>query len=362
MGQPASSGRYRSLDSLRGLVILWIVLFHILDTYQEQYGRAFYAFMTLSDFRVHALILISGFGVAAAIEKAMASGVSWLDFLKRRLWRIYIPYWFSVLFAGWLIPWTCAWLASLKGHDPAAYLVSYSWVEWLQVATLTKVFTATSWQLNKAFKPMNGAIWFLAVLVQMYVVMALAMRSRRYHLVMVIVTIIAWLTVIPQVRAWVPYGIFLPYWIGFSVGMGLFYVLRRGFVLRVRSRREYALYAGMLASYLLGSIAVLSWFPRAWLFVLAFGGLLWLLYPIDARLTTTRVFRWCAFLGMFSYSLYLLHVPLEPLMSMLARNLTPLPPHLADPLLVIPAIVVISYGWSRVFERPFHPSRQVRRF
>jgi len=80
-------------------------------------------------------------------------------------------------------------------------------------------------------------------------------------------------------------------------------------------------------------------------------GALW--FP--ARLLALRAFER---LGLFSYSIYLLHVPfvytLYELIVM--HRITGVAANLLY-VALIPAVLVVSYGWYRVLERPFMSSR-----
>lgn len=80
-------------------------------------------------------------------------------------------------------------------------------------------------------------------------------------------------------------------------------------------------------------------------------GVLW--FP--ARLLALRAFER---LGLFSYSIYLLHVPFVYTFYelILTYRITGLAANLLYAAL-IPAVLVFSYGWYRVLERPFMSSR-----
>ena len=69
------------------------------------------------------------------------------------------------------------------------------------------------------------------------------------------------------------------------------------------------------------------------------------------------LFTWrpLVFVGAFSYSLYLIHIPLQlvPLRIILRYQLSPLQSYAALMLLYVPLTLVCAYGFYLVFEKPF---------
>ena len=59
-----------------------------------------------------------------------------------------------------------------------------------------------------------------------------------------------------------------------------------------------------------------------------------------------------SFIGVFSYSLYLLHIPLWRLSEMFVRNLVPISANLSTPLFLIPSIIILSFLWYLFLEKP----------
>jgi peptidoglycan/LPS O-acetylase OafA/YrhL len=79
---------------------------------------------------------------------------------------------------------------------------------------------------------------------------------------------------------------------------------------------------------------------------------LWWLYKYDQKVSRHALVRPFGVVGVFSYSLYLLHVPLWGLVAMFARNLVPLPSSVSTPLVMLPCIILFSAAWYLFFERP----------
>ena len=90
--------RYKLLDAFRGLAILWIVCFHLLD---RQYGSVLNTIIKHGYLGVSVFFVISGYGIAALTSHTVQQPHS---FLLRRIQKIYPLYWWSILFAAFIIP------------------------------------------------------------------------------------------------------------------------------------------------------------------------------------------------------------------------------------------------------------------
>ncbi len=100
--------RYHMLDIWRGVACLMVVLHHAgfaltwTDTDVEgiegwlRWGIV--AFLRRMDLGVPLFFVISGYCIGASVDATRRRGSSSLAFLKRRIWRIYPPYWAALLF------------------------------------------------------------------------------------------------------------------------------------------------------------------------------------------------------------------------------------------------------------------------
>ncbi len=343
-----SAKRYELLEAFRGFAILWIVCFHVLVGVREQYGRFLNDFIAHGRYGVSIFFAISGYGLAASI----AGGAYWerpLSFLTRRLKRIYLPYWWHLTFAALIIPLLIELGSMIKGHTFQFPTVDYSILDWLGVITLLKVFTSVSWRLNMAFVQINGVVWFIAVIVQIYLFLAvcLLVGKRGYSAIIAAAFVLSLLTFLPPVRRALPYGLFLPYFCQFYVGTIAYYVLQR---------YDPSRFLPAMFAILVGEIGI------AWYCATAHRQLLGLVvalltatvmvlsYPFDERLSRLSIVKLFGLVGAFSYSLYLMHIPLWPLIAKSTRNLLPLPSSVSAPLVVIPVIIGISGAWFVFFE------------
>lgn len=244
-----------------------------------------------------------------------------------------------------MIPLLCAAACYPFKIDPSEFFFHYSFWEWIGLFTLTKVFVPAAGDLNRSFLPINGALWFVAVVVQMYfVVYAALLKKRLYYFVLGAVTVLWGITLIPGAHAWVPRGLFLGSWGPFAAGMVLYHILNLG----SKPLRWVSLLAG---------VGLMSFAFSIYSFTLCAVLFLWAVFPYDEKIVSWPVFKPLAFLASFSYSLYLLHIPLDRLVSLIVElslirvDSSRVPWHILDPLLIIPVIVFLAWRWSLVFER-----------
>lgn len=222
-----SPARFPLLDALRGLAALWVFTFHF------GFSESFHATLPLlywitrrGHLGVPVFFVISGYCITASAANSLRHGDAIRQFLYRRMRRIYPTYWFSIL-ATVALPFVVEGISFLKtGHFvfPTKGFVRYGVVDWLGVFTLAKVFEPLPVvYLQTKFADINAVYWTLAIEVQFYLAVALALASRRIFLVLGLLTLAAaGSMVIPGI--WTS-GIFLPYWPTFAAG-ALLYAIR----------------------------------------------------------------------------------------------------------------------------------------
>src|SRR5262245_45112649 len=106
---PAASARIAQADGLRALACLLVVWQHISEVYKTiASGGLWMSHLADSvDFGrigVSAFFAISGFVVPSSIRGPRVAAV--LDFMERRFWRLFPPFWFSIplgVLAVWVI-------------------------------------------------------------------------------------------------------------------------------------------------------------------------------------------------------------------------------------------------------------------
>jgi peptidoglycan/LPS O-acetylase OafA/YrhL len=338
--------KYKLLDAFRGLAILSIVCFHLLPS--EHYGFYKNVIMKYGFPGLPVFFVISGYAIAASISNAAYFHQPHM-FLVRRLKKIFFCYWWSLLIAALFIPFVHAVALTFKTH--AFILFSpYSLMEWIQVITLAKIFSATSWALSTAFDPLNGPLWFLAIIVQVYIYVFICLYFKKYFSFLMFIGFIAsLLTYLAPIKDILPYGVFLPYFAQFYVGFAVYSLLRRGFV----PKKKLIIY---LFTFFLFAFHCFCAFEDSQLrtlsYALTIGYVLLVMYKYDLELERFLVVRLFTIMGAFSYSLYLLHFPLNILAGMVARNLIPFLGDLIQPLVVVAIVITLSFIWYLFFEKP----------
>lgn len=344
--------KFLCLDSFRGLAILLIVAFHALD--EQTYGPVGAAIVGNGYKGIQIFFAVSGYCVSASIVGVLRGGISPLSFLRKRMIRIFAPYWFSLFFAAVVFPAVVCLGAILKGNAAPRVFQGYSPSEWFRTITLTGVFFADSWKNLYPQFPLNEAAWFLAIIVQMYVALTVAaLRPSHYYHCLVAVTS-AWLAsrLFPILDAMTPCGLFLPFWPHFALGILLFLLVERGLVMspQIVERRKIAYCLAAVAVALTTFVLFFTKFEN--LFAVAVAALFWTIYPSDKNLSHSRLFRFLAAIGTFSYSVFLLHIPLIRLAEVFAKNIPAWPPRIGSLFVVLPFILLFSFVWYLFFEKP----------
>jgi len=333
--EPAAP-RYRDLDVWRGVACLLVIVFHSTFYASEVSQGAPLGFATAllraaerGWLGVSIFFVISGYCIAATADKTSRRGLSF-DFFRRRLRRIFPPYWIclglTVVFVAsveWLRP---GLFDDAISPQPAPQ--AYDLVQWLGNLTLTEAwrpfaFGSSHPPGHQAF--FLGPAWTLAYEEQFYLVVGLALVvwPRRFHLVLAAVTAanVAAMIARPSLvsDAW---GTCLEYagWMQFSAGVCLYFVSNHA---GVWARAVYAAGALAVATWLLWRfphelLALRANWQQFALVAAAFAVVALALKQYDGRLSEARYLRplhWC---GVRCYSMYLVHWPIVKLVSRIA--------------------------------------------
>lgn len=335
--------RYELMDGLRGLAALAVVLFHL-------------GLMEGGHYAVMLFFVISGYCIAAATETCRRNGASFGSFMRRRLHRIYPPYFFAIVFFVLTRIGKAMIGAENELHRPL--------LDWVQNLTMTQWLSLLVEPRAEAVQNptlLVTAFWSLNYEEQFYLVMALALilATRgvpiRTSVIAVAVVGLAWNLVWPG--GWVT-GLFIEYWVDFALGVMLFHVL-----CVEASRTLRRLFVGAVTMLvILCAGHILPWEPdtlqreRAFLdlgVTSAFTLLLYFMRPISATISRLRIWKPVAALGVISYSLYLVHQFNLTVVRTLAERLAPgaaLP--VRGALMVVAMIGIAAVFWY-LCERPF---------
>jgi peptidoglycan/LPS O-acetylase OafA/YrhL len=206
--EAAGGGRLAAIDILRGIAILWVVLFHIWGdleyfpgvpreyyeqlTWQVQHGRGIGAISTaFTDllFRdgfqgVPLFMMISGLSLTIAAYRS-GDGPSWPRFMLARFRKLLLPYWFGVVLTYGVIA-AIAWRQSTIGDGGFAAqwgggvtiarfsIVNVDWhVVYASFALMPRLLDAEYF-----FAP-QLALWFAALIAQYYLLFPLLFWLMR---------------------------------------------------------------------------------------------------------------------------------------------------------------------------------------
>lgn len=297
--QAASNGpgRLAFADAVRGLAALWVVLFHlaagshIADLLGLFPDTLRFVLFDQGHLGVAAFFVLSGFVMALNTARASATSAFTLRFVARRLVRLTPPYYFAI------------------GLSLAFLLIKAQWfgavVEWPSWQGLAA--HAFYLQDMLLYPQINGVFWTLCVEVQFYIVFAIllwiiqrfgndASLNLRRTIVLWIggVLALAWPLGVLQDPGWA--GSFLPYWYSFAGGA----VVSWGWLHKGKAMLlawTYCAAAGLVAYISGDEFAVVA----------AATALMLLLAANLGGMGRWMNFRWAQFLGLISYSLYLIH-------------------------------------------------------
>ncbi|MCZ8184728.1 MAG: acyltransferase [Beijerinckiaceae bacterium] len=364
------SKRYEALDGWRGLAALAITFYHapIDNPLRDMAGWKNWELFV--DF----FFVLSGFVIMHAWGQRLVDAGSARDFMSRRFWRIW-PLHFSILFAFFGIEMLKAILQAFVALplEEAPFTASKSWMALLSNITMTQSLNlhgTTTW---------NGPAWSISVEFWTYLVFAAAILTFRRHLDKALLPIafgamlvVAWNSPI-YLFATHDFGLFRAIY-GFFIGAATYRLVRsERFVVEGGTAIEVAVVMA-LSSYLLATGVNLS----SLFAPLVFAGVIVVFSQGRGLLTRALESRPIQALGLWSYSIYLVHALLYyglRLVLIVVEKVTKVPLTVsgsgsgrvfsfggtAIDLVVIAALllvtIVISAKTYRFIERPFMISR-----
>ena len=274
----------------------------------------------------------------------------------RRLRRIYPPYFLSIVFYTL----TRVVKLAIVGRDS----LLRPWTDWLQNLTLTQWVSLLRHPVGDAAANHTlfvAAYWSLDYEEQFYLVIAVALLLAVRRRVPMIATILAlsaigfaWNLAFPTTLR----GVFIEYWLHFSLGAMLFYVLC--ILPQLATRASFVAAVSALFAYSLARIlpwhAQLDLAPRLWMDLAVASGFALALFfarPLSARIARQLLWRPIAALGVISYSLYLVHQFNLTVASTAANRIAP---HSGDAVqdgIQLAVLLLIATLFWYCCERPF---------
>lgn len=336
------NSHYKSLDYWRGIAILWVMLFHGFGTTFSQplhpVLEVLKAIAAPGWLGVHFFFVISGYCImSSAYRLTLKDGNPW-TFLKNRFWRLVPTYWIAFFSAIALNI-----LSSPFNKVSLSALVPTSWQSWIGNILLIQPY------LDVPFYVV--VYWSLTVEIGFYLIVAgLLFISQKLGRKIALILGIS--TGIASVLIHSPWAI-LTTWCEFVCGALLFLALLSQAKERTQHRN---LALGIIL--LIGLLSLWMRLNLAW-FSASFALLLYLLYPLDLRLTSIKSLSWLNFMGLMSYSLYLMHVPLQGRVINLGSRFIPTKSLALLGLQILGWIVAItvSYLFYRWVEHPLNQRR-----
>ncbi|WP_248759606.1 acyltransferase [Pseudarthrobacter sp. SSS035] len=345
-----TTSRYTSLDGLRGLAAFVVVVHHcflvspqLVDAVASNGVGPFESWVWWTTFTplhliwagkeaVYVFFILSGFVLTLPFVRA--SRPNWLAYYPKRIVRIYMPVWFSLIFALLMAG------AFPRVADPAFS----SWVN-LHDAAPNVLGDAI---LLRGAGPLNSPLWSLqwemlfSLLLPLYVVAAL--RFRRLWLLGVTGLLLL-------IAAGNLMNIALPVYLS-MFGVGAMVAARRDVLQRWGRKFGRWGWAGLLVA----SIVLLC---SRWLFpqlpvsiaVATIGGALlifaFIAWQPTIALGNNSLIHW---LGIRSFSLYLVHEPIVLSVTFALRSSNPL----EVALFAVPLSLLAAEVFFRLVEHPSH--------
>jgi peptidoglycan/LPS O-acetylase OafA/YrhL len=367
-------GRLQSIDALRGIAALGVVLYHaVLQTQNAVPGNVFKWPVKLIQFLssfgyigVFLFFVISGFCIHLQWAKSRAGRepqpIKFASFWKRRIRRLYPPY--LIAFALFLL------MAALTTGINVTHFFVYD--VGMHLLMLHNLDPNTCYSIN-------GVFWTLAIEEQLYLAyfLLLFLRTRwgwGPTLAICVLARVAWLLF--SHAAWVTVGAGIPvpeaaasHWFTWALG-AIAVEVAFGLIKLPGWCRN--LWLGGLAIF--AASATSAFLPiiqkdtpahdLAWLLLHPVWGLgffilvnrvvqaeqSWITTLLQPRLVT-RIVAASAFVGVFSYSLYLTHELV--IMQSWRFIIEGFPPILNTLLIVVPATVAFAWLFYKFCEKPY---------
>jgi peptidoglycan/LPS O-acetylase OafA/YrhL len=304
MSTTSTTDRSSLLDILRGIAVLAVMLLHTGDHGvgggTPWYDATVWQVLRHGYLGVQLFFVISGYCILGAVISAERKPQPWRTFVGRRLYRIFPPYWASVLLAVGM-------------GLVTVFLMKKTWFSVFPLDVWDWLLNLVLLQGPFGAPDATMVYWSLSIEVQFYAVMSLCLlfpRGMTWWLTSLSGVYLAWV-IAPQVGI---SGTPLAYWPEFAVGIAAYLWLHPQ-----RFRRGWPLIIGVLTLIAIGvgiaqSPSMLEAHgefrtPYKQLFCVLCGLLLVAGSTWSVPGLQSPVGRWLAVVGTMSYSLYLTHVP-----------------------------------------------------
>lgn len=353
------AARQEYVDGVRALAALWVVLHHAIETAEPERALAIPVFgpilasLFFGQFPVMIFLMLSGFCLYYPFAKRgpkpdfPRGWPAFAKYMRRRAQRIAPPYYvagaFCLVMAAFPALHSGRW-KDVATLDPAVILSHLVFVHNLIPEHATKIdypmwSIGLEWQLYLVFPWLVMAFRRTSPLVVIGVCTGIAavIRGTYRHL--------------PELPASILRNGPFAYLEIFGIGM----LVAALTVERRMPVPRWVLGVGVLAGFTLVRFGSGNGLAHDFATSVAAFSLLLLASDPTSGVARTLSTPWLVKIGFFSYSLYLVHAPLLHLawLGMKALHLSPDATFVVLVAAVVPVIVVASYGFHVLFERPF---------
>jgi peptidoglycan/LPS O-acetylase OafA/YrhL len=287
-----TADRFTLVDALRGIAALCVVLFHLkagnhIPSLQALVPTWVNALVDHGDLGVAIFFVLSGFVIAHSLYGERVTLPLAGRFMLRRSIRLDPPYWVAIALAL-----GSAFLSAIVLPDKIRPEVS-----WQQIAAHLLYL-----QDILGYPEINDVFWTLCLELQFYLIYVLMLVVARNNLRLILILLFAamalsaiWPMGIATTGLWP--GSFLPLWHGFLVGTGAYWAWR------------HPAFLPALALFALLILASSSWRGDVFPVICVSTACLLLAAAVTGQISLALNWRWLQFLGLISYSLYLVHNP-----------------------------------------------------
>jgi peptidoglycan/LPS O-acetylase OafA/YrhL len=348
--------RLEYIDGLRAMAALWVMLHHTIETSEPSVALhlpvlgPILASLFFGQFPVMVFLMMSGFCLFyPCVKKNTAEpklNMSFGAYLLRRAKRIYPPY-----FAAGAL---CVAMSLVPALQVGRWMMVGPLDGNVILSHLLLVHNLIPTHANRIDYPM----WSIGLEWQLYLLFPLliwAYRRSSGPTVIVVTLVVA--AIIRATYRMVPTELGAVLHDGPFSYLEIFAAGMFAATLTVQGRRP--LPARALGAIVVGGLALVRFGSGNGLvhdLATSAAAFSVLLLAIDANSAVSRFLStpWLVRIGVFSYSLYLVHAPLVHLCWFALRPLGLSPDATFFVLLLcVPLIVVLAYGFHRLFERPF---------
>lgn len=341
---PTINNRLAFADGLRGLAALWVVLYHIAEGNHIESIRSWipnYIFTPIFEWGhlgVAIFFVLSGFVMGLTVWNSAFNANNSARFIARRLLRLAPPYYFAILFALFFL------LLKSKVNGTAFIPPDF--------ATILHHLTFT--QRIAGIPHINIIFWTLCIEVQFYIVFAIflwltdALKSsfnianiRLYLVAFASIFALAWPLGIIKTILW--QGNFIGFWYSFLSGVIVCWA-----TLGQKSLLRFSI-VFCFALVLTG-----IFYQSSFVITVGLTSSIILLATITNRMHDWLNWAWLQWLGVVSYSLYLLHNPVVGASANVSKRFLPqsILGEMLTLLLVMSACLLTAYFSYLVIERP----------